>query len=966
MDLSQYRKKAEHLSQPENFKKAVKQRWAGLTAVIVSALAIYIRYIPEASMKYLQALDPYMIYRMSKHLALSGSLPALDFTRYFPYATPIHVMNLGDIAIPAILYNSGFSLFFPSYLEFAQFYPALMGGIGVMAMYFLGKELFDRFTGVSAAFFLATLSGVMYRTSAGFFEKEPVGTAFMLVSMAFFTRAWKRTDWKHGIMSGLAIGIFSISWGGSKMLWLLYPLVVGAVIFIDEDIEQLIAAHTPTVLIGGFFATSMNFSRFTITGKFFLVNLAVLALLWSRYLVEEFQLLEENQLKYYIPSVSITGLILLLLSPLYSQTVANLFFSIIGSVTRSNVGVIAGTVAENQASSLSSMVSSLSINAENALTIFSARVQQAFPHIKPVVEALSIVLNPLGDLIVFISQFVNTWTFMLFGIPVMGSYLLINLAEKYGVVEDVSGKTYYATIQAVVAGWIIAATGFLASTEIARTMLSNQATQQQIYSLAGEIRVQSIIIGLVTAVGLSGVVYKLREESYKILLIVTGFIAAGEAIAALNVVGMNNFNVAVFALLRSAFARGLFLPSAGAFLVFGLIYLFEAYEKPELSSKWYLTFPLLWVLSNIYAAAGSSRLVFLAGFPASLMAGYMLVRVYRKLRDMNIPEFDLENPEYREDARDIAKVVLIGVLVFTAIFSGIATMQSQQSNIQSTGGSPSQYWYPALDYMENNTEPGSVMLSWWDYGYWFESIGRRPAVADGGNFGYYSGSDPKVNLPLADYLSSSKPEEWKWFLKKHSVDYIVLDRSMIGKYSAVSQIARESNSNYTAMRTLNTQEPLISYLQRPEDERVIEFQGSGLKAFAPASFDMNTTVNPRTNQTTVSDLSVRIDEPITVRANSNTFKIDCLLTDKGRVDLGNVSERRRLPFCAAERPAPSFELAVRSQSAASLVLVPEEISDSTLVRLYLMDGYGIDYVEKVPLNRFEYVKMWKVDDQASE
>ncbi|MFB6115707.1 MAG: STT3 domain-containing protein, partial [Candidatus Nanohalobium sp.] len=460
MNLGEYRDKAEQLSQPENFKKALKENWHIPAVGLIFTLALWIRYLPEKGMQYLQALDPYMIYRMSQHLALSGSLPALDFTRYFPYATPIYFMNIGDIAIPALMYRYlGFSLIFPSYMEFAQFYPAFMGAVGVLAMYFLGKELFDRFTGVSAAFFLATLAGVMHRTSAGFFEKEPTGTVFMLLSMVFFTRAWKRTDWKNGMLSGLMFGLFTISWGGSKMLWLLYPLVVGAVLFIDEDIESLIRAYTPTILIGGFFAAAFNSSRFWITGKFFLANLALLALLWSRYLIEEFDLLEKHQLKYYVPSLSVIGGIMAITAPLYSETLGNLVFGLWNLATQTTGGVIGGTVAENQAASLSSMVSSLGVSAGGAMRALNNWFITTFSFTKPVVEALSIVINPIANLIAFLATFVNPWTFMLFGIPILGTHLLIVLGRKYDFVDEVTGKTYYSYVQAVTISWLIAATG---------------------------------------------------------------------------------------------------------------------------------------------------------------------------------------------------------------------------------------------------------------------------------------------------------------------------------------------------------------------------------------------------------------------------------------------------------------------------------------------------------------------------
>jgi len=49
---------------------------------------------------------------------------------------------------------------------------------------------------------------------------------------------------------------------------------------------------------------------------------------------------------------------------------------------------------------------------------------------------------------------------------------------------------------------------------------------------------------------------------------------------------------------------------------------------------------------------------------------------------------------------------------------------------------------------------------------------------------------------------------------------------------------------------------------------------------------------------------------------------------------------------------------IRSRQA-KMVLVPRSIADSNLVRLYLMDGYGIDQVEKVEDGSNGFVKMWE-------
>jgi hypothetical protein len=227
-------------------------------------------------------------------------------------------------------------------------------------------------------------------------------------------------------------------------------------------------------------------------------------------------------------------------------------------------------------------------------------------------------------------------------------------------------------------------------------------------------------------------------------------------------------------------------------------------------------------------------------------------------------------------------------------------------------------------------------MSWWDYGYWFQNIGERAAVADGGNLGYYA-SGEKINYPLADYLTSTNTSNHEEFLNKHSVDYIVLDSSMIGKYSAVSQIHNRNNSEFNLMRNFGAQDQT----QR-ENDTLVTYSSRIGNLFVPYSLE---------------NASAEINSAPTLETRRGRTDIDCVLTENGRKTF-NTS--RESDYCVADHP---FRAYPGARGSSQTVLVPEEIADSTLVRLYIMDGYGIDYAEKIPEASNGYVKMWKVQDR---
>jgi len=202
------------------------------------------------------------------------------------------------------------------------------------------------------------------------------------------------------------------------MLWLLYPVVVGIMLWLNEDIRNLIVSYTPVVLLGGGLAAAINPGRFWFTDSLFLLNLGMVGL-WSRYLLEEWKVLEENKLGYYIPTVSILGLIGLVLSPLYSSFIANRFHELNRKGnTESGGGVIAGTVAENTPASLSQLASQL--GALNA-----GRIGAIVPEI-----------NSLGTLMAGLAQINGTWPLAFIGTVFLGTTFITMVLRKYNVLDE--------------------------------------------------------------------------------------------------------------------------------------------------------------------------------------------------------------------------------------------------------------------------------------------------------------------------------------------------------------------------------------------------------------------------------------------------------------------------------------------------------------------------------------------------
>ncbi|MEM2207131.1 MAG: STT3 domain-containing protein [Sulfolobales archaeon] len=86
----------------------------------------------------------------------------------------------------------------------------------------------------------------------------------------------------------------------------------------------------------------------------------------------------------------------------------------------------------------------------------------------------------------------------------------------------------------------------------------------------------------------------------------------------------------------------------------------------------------------------------------------------------------------------LISAVIVCVYIVSVVFQG-ATMWVRAYNAQlptiveaSLGlNVEAPVWVDGLKWVKENTPADSVIVSWWDYGYWISVIGRRPSVADG-------------------------------------------------------------------------------------------------------------------------------------------------------------------------------------------------------------------------------------------
>ncbi len=315
----------------------------------------------------------------------------------------------------------------------------------------------------------------------------------------------------------------------------------------------------------------------------------------------------------------------------------------------------------------------------------------------------------------------------------------------------------------------------------------------------------------------------------------------------------------------------------------------------------------LLILTLLYSAIlgfmSKVRLAFIIG-PWLIIAGAYFIS-YLLEKAISIKYIAAEADRERADLlKSIIYLVLI--LVLAANFSAGYVIA------KGMGPNYSKNWDDAMQFMKNNTPEGTSILSWWDFGYWFQTMSGHPSNLDGGN------QMGDRNVPTAQFFTGRmNREQQEYFLQKMGTDYILVDYSMIGKYAAMSKIATGGSQ-------------IDSFVQLSEPKQVNRGNSTVLVfQLGPSAFFVPVTQDGRVNG------------DIVFSTPQGDVYLKYLCTEKGLVQVS--AKEPSMDGCLIIKPPYGVFFPVDGTRG-----VPnKDAGTSIFMRLYLFDGAGIPYVEKV-------------------
>ena len=207
------------------------------------------------------------------------------------------------------------------------------------------------------------------------------------------------------------------------------------------------------------------------------------------------------------------------------------------------------------------------------------------------------------------------------------------------------------------------------------------------------------------------------------------------------------------------------------FMIFGLLGAWIIFTKNVFQSKIVLrndmrVFTLIIGITGVYIGSAFVRLELFASISLIILSSIGLSILTKEI-------FKIQTSGKKNYLLKITSISLISILFMIPLVypenNWITTLDYAPTIF--TGGTSyllsSNDWLVTLDWIKNNTPENSVIGSWWDYGYWIQTLGDRTTTIDNATL-----NGKTIQDFAAMYLST--PDEAYVLLKELDIDYLVV------------------------------------------------------------------------------------------------------------------------------------------------------------------------------------------------
>ncbi len=163
-----------------------------------------------------------------------------------------------------------------------------------------------------------------------------------------------------------------------------------------------------------------------------------------------------------------------------------------------------------------------------------------------------------------------------------------------------------------------------------------------------------------------------------------------------------------------------------------------------------------------------ARRVFLFAAPAAcIISGLGLAFLFEHgVRKLSKENLALALNNFAELFRYAMTGVAVLILSLAVVFGTISTYHLGSDPRMSAGSD----WQAALVYLKDTTSEGTVIMSWWDYGYWIRDLADRQPVVDNG----VHSDETDHDIAIA-YVTTEASEVVR-IMQKYGADYLIFSK----------------------------------------------------------------------------------------------------------------------------------------------------------------------------------------------
>lgn len=214
--------------------------------ILLLALFLFafgIRAIPSDRFQNIYGFDSYWAARMTKNLVQHGyNFPINDSVADYPKGRPQSAIELGWWGLNAMTYSLFGGAATPFNYELfgriASWMVAIIGSLTIPAVYLFGRLAYNRWVGLSAAFFLATAGNHLFYSIYGHAENDALGLALFFLCLFSFIYTVKSRDIKAGLLATFFFSWLSITWQSYNVAVLLFAGTVSLYFIISVLLSE--------------------------------------------------------------------------------------------------------------------------------------------------------------------------------------------------------------------------------------------------------------------------------------------------------------------------------------------------------------------------------------------------------------------------------------------------------------------------------------------------------------------------------------------------------------------------------------------------------------------------------------------------------------------------------------------------------------------------------------------------------